>query len=60
MVKVLVGTVGKEKEYKRIQIGKGVELCLFADYIYFGNPDNYNRKLLEMRISSVWYNTEST
>ena len=42
--------IRKEKEIKRIQIGKEVKLSLFADdmILYIENPKDSTRKLLEL------------
>ena len=48
VLEVLVMTIRDEKKINGIQIGKGVKLSLFADYVtlYLENPKDATRKLL--------------
>ena len=50
VLEVLATAIRKEKEIKGIQIGKEVELSLFADdmILYIKNPKDAIRKLLEL------------
>ena len=50
VLEVLATAIRKEKEIKGIQIGKEVELSLFADdmILYIENPKDSTRKLLEL------------
>ena len=50
VLKVWGTTIRTEKEIKEIQIGKVVELSLFADdmIFYIENPKDSTRKLLEL------------
>ena len=50
VLEVLAMAVREEKEIKGIQIGKEVELSLFADdmILYIENPKDATRKLLEL------------
>ena len=49
VLEVLATAIREEKEIKGIQIGKEVELSLFAeDILYIKNPKNVTRKLLEL------------
>ena len=50
VLEVLATTIRKEKEIKRIKVGKEVKLSLFADdmILYIGNPKDTTRKLLEL------------
>ena len=50
VLEVLATAIRKEKEIKGIQIGKEVELSLFADdmILYIENPKGSTRKLLEL------------
>ena len=50
VLEVLATAIGTEKEIKGIQIGKEVNLSLFADDItlYIENPKDSTRKLLEL------------
>ena len=50
VLEVLATAVKEEKEIKGIQIGKEVQLSLFADdmILYIENPNDSTRKLLEL------------
>ena len=50
VLEVLATAVKEEKEIKGIQIGKEVQLSLFADdmILYIENPKDSTRKLLEL------------
>ena len=50
VLEVLATAIRAEKEIKRIQIGREVELSLFANYmiLYIENPKHSTRKLLEL------------
>ena len=50
VLEVLATAIRAEKEIKGIQIGKEVELSLFADdmILYIENPKDSTRKLLEL------------
>ena len=50
VLEVLATAIREEKEIKGIQIGKEVELSLFADdlILYIENPRDATRKLLEL------------
>ena len=49
VLQVLATAIREEKEIKRIQTGKEVELSQFADdmILYIENPKDSTRKLLE-------------
>ena len=50
VLEVLATAIKEEKEIKGIQMGKEVNLSLFADYmmLYIENPKDSTRKLLEL------------
>ena len=50
VLEVLATAIKEEKEIKGIQMGKEVNLSLFADYmmLYIENPNDSTRKLLEL------------
>ena len=50
VLEVLAITIREEKEIKRIQVGKEIQLSLFADdmILYIENPKDTTRKLLEL------------
>ena len=66
-MEVLATAIGTEKEIKGIQIGKEVNLSLFADDItlYIENPKDSTRKLLELineysKVAGYKINTEKS
>ena len=67
VLEVLATAIRKEKEIKGIQIGKEVELSLFADdmILYIENPKGSTRKLLELineysKVSGYIINTQKS
>ena len=67
VLEVLATAIKEEKEIKGIQMGKEVNLSLFADYmmLYIENPKDSTRKLLELisefsKVARYRINTEIT
>ena len=65
-MEVLATAIREEKEIKGIQLGKELELSLFADdmILYIENPEDSTRKLLELiseysKVAGYKINTQS-